>query len=157
MFLHRLKAVSVEREKGVATRSGEAEEEEESDASDREETEVQTGKKKQQSSYEAAGDSDVEAIGKPNEGEEEEEGEEETEEREGEGGEVAIEEESDCVPGEKAMKQIVMDKNRVNVRVIVCLCVALPWHSMCRKWSAAVQRWWTTAMMQRMDFIACLL
>ena len=136
----RLKAVNVERERAVSSQNGGRAEEEED--SDREETEVQTKKKKQESSYEAAGDSDQEAVGLPSEGEEGDEGEGEDDQKE----------------EEEPVEQMALDKDRVNVRITALeVCWSARALTVCRKLLVAVRQLWTTAMMQRMDSTACLL
>ena len=139
LHLLRLKAVNVERERAVSSQNGgrsEEEKDDEEEDSDREETEVQ---KKQESSYEAAGDSDQEAVGLPSEGEE----------GEGEDGEKEEEE---------PVEQMALDKDRVNVRIAALeVCWSTRALTVCRKLLVGVQQLWTTATMQRMDSTACLL
>ena len=141
----RLKAVNVEHERAVSSQNGgraEEEEDDEEEDSDREETEVQTKKKKQESSYEAAGDSDQEAVGLPSEGEEGDEGEGEDDQKE----------------KEEPVEQMALDKDRVNVRITALeVCWSARALTVCRKLLVAVRQLWTTAMMQRMDSTACLL
>ena len=141
----RLKAVNVERERAVSSQNGgraEEEEDDEEEDSDREETEAQTKKKKQESSYEAAGDSDQEAVGLPSEGEEGDEGEGEDDQKE----------------EEEPVEQMALDKDRVNVRITALeVCWSARALTVCRKLLVAVRQLWTIAMMQRMDSTACLL